>query len=107
LIVSPNSADVCVAEDHMFLVVCEFLLLKPSLDVTNVPEFYKLFYSARLEVLLLLHPFNGLFSSTTRASWYRKGKTSLGLNEARDGGFLDTVASAGPCANSLHLAADR
>jgi len=42
---------VCVAEDHMYLVVCEFLLLKPSLDVENVPEFYKLFYSARLEVI--------------------------------------------------------
>jgi len=41
-----------VAEDHMYLVVCEFLLLKPSLDVTNVPEFYKLFYSARLEVVI-------------------------------------------------------
>jgi len=41
---------VLAAEDHMYLVVCEFLLLKPSLDVANVPEFYKLFYSARLEV---------------------------------------------------------
>jgi len=34
----------------MYLMVCEFLLLKPSLDVANVPEFYKLFYSASLEV---------------------------------------------------------
>jgi len=51
----------------MYLVVCEFLLLKPSLDIANVPEFYKLFYSARLEVtpcyssffsqLLLVRPF--------------------------------------------------
>jgi len=39
------------AEDNMYLVVCEFLLLKPSLDVANVPEFYKLFYSAKLEVM--------------------------------------------------------
>jgi len=39
----------------MFLVVCEFLLLKPSLDVSNVPEFYKLFYSARLEVTSCKH----------------------------------------------------
>jgi len=30
------------------------------------------------------HPFNGPFSGTTRVSWYQKGKTSLGFNEARD-----------------------
>jgi len=37
---------------------------------------------------LLLHPFNGLFSRTTWVSWYRKGKTSLDLNGARDDGVL-------------------
>jgi len=42
-----------------------------------------------------LHPFNGLFSRTTRISRYQKGKTSLDLNEARDNGFWDAVASAG------------
>ena len=43
---------------------------------------------------LLLHLFNG---STTWVGWYQKGKTSLGLNEAKvDGGFLEAVASAGP-----------
>jgi len=36
--------------------------------------------------LLLLHPFNGLFSRTTWVSWYQKDKTSLDLNEARDDG---------------------
>ena len=35
-------------------------------------------------LLLLLHPFNGLFSTTTCVSQQRKGKTSLDLNEARD-----------------------
>ena len=35
-------------------------------------------------LLLLLHPFNGLFSRTTWVSQYQKGKTSLDLNEARD-----------------------
>jgi len=35
--------------------------------------------------LLLLHPFNDLFSTTT---WYQKGKTSLYLNEASDDGVL-------------------
>jgi len=34
--------------------------------------------------LLLLHPFNGLFSRTTWVSWNQKGKTSLDLNEARE-----------------------
>ena len=33
-----------------------------------------------LTVLLLLYPFNGLFSRTTWVSWYQKGKTSLDLN---------------------------
>jgi len=39
-------------------------------------------------LLLLLHLFNGLFSRTTWVSWYQKGKTSLDLNEARDGGVF-------------------
>jgi len=43
---------------------------------------------------------------------YQKGKTSLDLNEAdlneaRDDGVWDAVASAGPYANNLHLAPDR
>ena len=37
-------------------------------------------------LLILLHSFNGLFSMTTcRVSRYQKGKTSLDLNEVRDG----------------------
>jgi len=56
-------------------------------------------------LLLLLHPFNGLFSRTTWVSRYQKGKTSLDLNEARDDRvFGMAVASAGPYANNLHLA---
>jgi len=39
-------------------------------------------------LLLLLHPFDGLFSRTTWVSRYQKGKTSLDLNEARDDGVL-------------------
>jgi len=35
-----------------------------------------------------LHPFNGLFSRTTWASRYQKGKTSLDLNETRDNRVL-------------------
>jgi len=52
--------------------------------------------------------FNCLFSRTTWISQYQKGKTSLDLNEERDGGgFGMAVASAGPYANNLHLAPDR
>jgi len=40
-----------------------------------------------LLLLLLLHPFNGLFSRTSWISWYQKAITSLGLNEARDYGL--------------------
>jgi len=38
------------------------------------------------ELLLLLHPFSGLFYRTIWARRYQKGKTSLDLNEARDDG---------------------
>jgi len=38
------------------------------------------------QFLLLVHPFNGLFSRTTWVSHYQKGKRGLDLNEARDDG---------------------
>jgi len=38
------------------------------------------------QLLRLLHRFNGFYSRTTWVSWYKKGKTSLDLNEARDNG---------------------
>ena len=41
-----------------------------------------------LLLLLLLHPFNSLFSMPMWVSWYQKGKTSLDLNEVRDDGIL-------------------
>jgi len=37
----------------------------------------------------------------------QKGKTILDLNESRDDGFWDAMASAGPYANNLRLAPDR
>jgi len=46
------------------------------------------FYMTVLYTPPLLHPFNSLFSRTTWASRYQKGKTSLDLNEARDDGVL-------------------
>jgi len=36
--------------------------------------------------LLLLQPFNNLFSRTTWVSWYQKSKNSVDLNEARADG---------------------
>jgi len=58
--------------------------------------------------LLLLHRFNSLFSRTIWVSRNQKGKTSLDLNEARDGGvFGMAVVLAGLYANNLHLTADR
>jgi len=51
---------------------------------------------------VLLHPFNGLFSRTTCVS---RQHIILDFTAARDDGAA--VASAGPYANHLHLAADR
>ena len=42
--------------------------------------------TANQSKVLLLHSFNGPFSKTTWVSRYRKNKTSLDLNEARDDG---------------------
>jgi len=35
-------------------------------------------------LMICTHPFNGLFSGTTRVSRYKKGKTNLDFTEARD-----------------------
>jgi len=53
----------------------------------------KIFFTQRLKytqlnslplLLLLLQPFNGLFSRTSRVSRYQKGKTNLDFTAARD-----------------------
>jgi len=59
-------------------------------------------YKTKLLLILLLHPLNGLFSRKIGVSWYQEDKTSLDLNEARDDGVWDAVASAGQYANNLH-----
>jgi len=41
-----------------------------------------------LLLLVLPHPFNGLFSRTTWVSLYQKGKKNLDFSEARDDGVL-------------------
>jgi len=56
-------------------------------------------------LLLLLRPFNGLFSRTTWVSRHQKGKPFWIFTGARDDGV--ETASAGPYANRLHLTPDR
>jgi len=58
-------------------------------------------------LLLLLHPFNGLFSGTTWVSWYQKDKISLDLMRQEILFLGMAVASAGLYANNLRLAPDR
>ena len=41
-----------------------------------------------MPLLLLLLPFSSLYTRTTWVSRHQKGKTSLDLNESRDGGVL-------------------
>ncbi|XP_052239266.1 nucleolar pre-ribosomal-associated protein 1-like isoform X2 [Dreissena polymorpha] len=36
-------------DEHMYMVINSFLLLKPSLDIQNVPEFFKLFNSSAFQ----------------------------------------------------------
>ena len=53
--------------------------------IAQVEVFY-MYVIGLLLLLLLLHPFNGLFFRTTWVSQYQQGKTSLDLIEARDDG---------------------
>jgi len=46
--------------------------------------------------LLLLQPFNGLFSRTVWVSRYQKGKSSLDFTKARDDGVLGHFVHADP-----------
>jgi len=55
--------------------------------------------------MLLLQPFNSLFSKTTWVRWHQKGTTILDFNEARDD--VVAVASTGPHADHLHLVPER
>ena len=41
---------ICCIDDVMYPVLNSFLLLKPNMDVHNIPEFYKLFNSSAQEV---------------------------------------------------------
>jgi len=50
----------------------------PGVNGQQVPD------GTKKILLLLLYPFNSLFSRTTWVSQYQKDKTSLDLNEARD-----------------------
>ena len=60
-----------ISDDHMYGLINGFLLLKPSLDVVNVPEFYKLFNSSAMEVSInnftnhTVASFNPLYSGVS------------------------------------------
>ena len=65
--------------------------LNYSTITTTTISYWWLFYQVnpahtwvRLFYLLLLQPFNGLFSRTTWVSQYQKGKTNLDFTGARD-----------------------
>jgi len=78
-----------------------------SRQITTPTPHHSSNYVQQLLLLLLLHPFNGIFSRTAWVSQYQKRRTSLDLNEARDDRVWDAVALAGPYTNNLHLAPDR
>ena len=59
-----------------------------AIGVDRSALFVVIYYETRT-LLLILHPFNGLFSRTTQASRYQKDRTSLDLNETRDDGVLE------------------
>jgi len=74
---------------RVFAVICYIIALLQNPDSISLRDYHRTLCSSKLLLLLLLlHPFNGLFSRTTWVSRYQKGKTSLDLNEARDGGVL-------------------
>ena len=58
------------------------------MQLEQVVKSLQLLETQLLLMLLLLHPFNGLFSRTTWVSQHQKGKTSMDFNKARDDGVL-------------------
>jgi len=60
-------------------------------------------------ILVPLHPFNAsFFKDNLGKPVPERCETSVDLNEAEMMGFFGTaVASAGQCANNLHLSLDR
>jgi len=56
-------------------------------------------------MIIIKHPFNGLFLRPTWVSGHQKGENIPDFNEAREDGVA--VASAGQYANHLHLAPDK
>ena len=73
---------------HTATLSCEILALSDSKQ-PMATSFCDTQYNLNIYCqLLLLHPFNDLFSRTTWVSRYQKRKTSLDLNEPRDYGVL-------------------
>ena len=70
-------------QQHQRLKAQPLKALYISTYIWNISTKWKIKH--KLQLLLLLHPLNSRFSTTTLVSRYQKGKTSLDLNEARDG----------------------
>ena len=65
------------------------LAVRKGIQSVTMWQYLRSFLSEQMKkLLLLLHPFNSLFSRTTWVSQYQKSKTSLDLSEARDDGVL-------------------
>ena len=88
----PHSPRRCAHHKTLWRFVgrCMLLLTRWTVSFSTSSPFHTLLFIFRFFLvstwllLLLLHPFKGLFSRTTSASRYRKGETSMDLNEARN-----------------------
>jgi len=74
--------------------------------VTTLPTWLK-FTGSVSQLLLLLHPFNGLFSKTTSVCRHQKGKSFWILVEQEMMGWQWHWHQLNHNANHLHLAPDR
>ena len=94
-------------KSHCFILWYDVCASQPSWNCTFSICHIIVISAAILDsLLLLLHPFNSLFSRITWVSRYQKGKTSLDLNEARDGGGWGGSGTVASYANNLHLSPD-
>ena len=75
----------CRMRSELCLLFTASLLL--SISATYCCQFQIVYNTVLYVPHTHTHPFNGLFSGTTRLSQYQKGKTNLDFTEARDSGI--------------------
>ena len=81
---APHSRQITMPAPHYSFLQAGCPFCRPTNSVKALP----ICHISVNSVTTTLHPFNGLFYRTTWLSWYKEGKTSLDLNEARDDGVL-------------------